>query len=93
MLTTDLLEEIIQESEKKHPLIGKYVAIKNMGMMMEPALKINLPSFLDTHSQNCSLIVDWEGEIEKPYLYFLSKEKGKKINIQGISHIIVTDVQ
>ena len=89
MLTTDLLEVIIHRSERSHPLIGKYVAITNMGMMMEPSLKINLPSFLDTHSQNCSLIVAWEGEIEKQNLYFLSKEKGKVVNLEGISHIVL----
>ena len=89
MLVSEALEKIIQSNEKAHLIIGNYLAIKNLGILMEDALKINMVSFLNNQSQNRSLIVNWEGEIDQSMLYFLSKEKGKVINLKGISHIVI----
>jgi hypothetical protein len=59
---------------------------------MEDALKINVPTFLNSNSQNRSFIVEWDGELSDPLLYFLSKEIGKTITLKGISHIITYEV-
>jgi len=92
MLASDALEGIINQSEKTHPLIGKYVALTNIGILMEDALKINVPTFLNSNSQNRSFLLKWDGELSDPLLYFLSKENGKTINLKGISHIITYEV-
>jgi len=92
MLASDALDGIINRNENSHPLIGKYVAITNIGILMEDALKINVPTFLNSNSQNRSFIVKWEGELNDPLLYFLSKENGKAISLKGISHIITNEV-
>lgn len=89
MFVSEALEKIIQSNEKTHPIFGNYIAIKNLGILMEDALKINMTSFLNNHSQNRTLIVNWEGEIDQSMLYFLTKKNGKVINLKGISHIII----
>lgn len=89
MLAFEALENIIQVAVKTHPTIGNYIAIKNLGIVMEDALKINMIAFLNNHSQNNTLIVDWIGEIDQTKLYFLSKKNGKIIDLLGVSHIVI----
>lgn len=80
-----LLTSIVLENNS----IGKYIALKNIGILFEPELKIDLLAVLDKFSKDYILVLQWEGEIENNNLYFLTKEKGKKINIKNLSHIII----
>lgn len=89
LVAYDALEMIMQNNEKTHPAIGKYTAILNLGILFQSAVKIDLFSFLERYSQNQSLIVAWEGEIDKNTLYFLSKTKGIQVDLTGISHLII----
>lgn len=87
MVASDKLESIMQNSESTHPEIGKYTAISNLGILFEKSLKFDFISFLDSHSKNQTLIIDWEGDIDKNKIYFLSKIKGLQFDITNISHI------
>jgi len=86
MVASDALETIMQNSENKHPEIGKYTAISNLGILFEKPLKFDFIHFLDSHSKNQTLFIYWEGEVDKNNLYFLSK-KGLQFDITNISHI------
>lgn len=68
---------------------GKCLAIKNIGILLEPELKIDFVQILDKYSSSNTLYVKWEGEIEDGILYFLTKEKGQKIDIKNLSHIVI----
>lgn len=68
---------------------GKYIAIQNIGILLEPELKADFTQILDKYSSSNILFVKWEGEIENGNLYFLSKEKGQQINIKNLSHIVI----
>ena len=87
MVVFDVLETIMQNCEKTHPEIGKYTAISNLGILFEKALKFDFIHFLDAHSKNQTLLIYWEGEVDKNKLYFLSKNKGLQFDITNISHI------
>lgn len=87
MVASDALETIMQNSENKHPEIGKFTAISNLGILFEKSLKIDFTHFLDSHSKNQALFIYWEGEVDKNQLYFLSKNKGLQFDISNISHI------
>jgi len=89
MLTSDILEVMLQNNGNVHPIIGQYTAICNPGILLENALKIDFVGFLDAHSKNQTLILYWEGETEKNTLYFLSKTKGLQFDLTNISHIII----
>lgn len=82
-----IIEELFSNSIEESDLYGKYLAIKNLGILFEPELKINFINLLDKYSYNNTLFVHWEGEEDNENLYFLSKEKGQKINIKNLSHI------
>ncbi len=86
MVASDALETIMQNSENKHPEIGKYTVISNLGILFEKPLKFDFIHFLDSHSKNQTLFIYWEGEVDKNNLYFLSK-KGLQFDITNISHI------
>lgn len=68
---------------------GKYLAIQNIGILLEPEMKADFAHILDKYSSSNILFVKWEGEIENGILYFLSKEKGQQINIENLSHIVI----
>lgn len=87
MVVFDVLETIMQNSEKTHPEIEKYTAISNLGILFEKPLKFDFIHFLDSHSKNQTLFIYWEGEVDKNQLFFLTKNKGLQFDISNISHI------
>lgn len=89
MKVTSELDKILNDELVSHTSYGRTIAISNIGILLEPNLKQDLRAILEKYSNNNSLFVKWNGEIENGYLHFLSKEKGIKININELSHIIV----
>ena len=55
--------------------IGTYLAVKNIGILFEPELKLNIRDILDSYSKNQCLIVQAETE-------FL-----ESIDLQGLSYL------
>lgn len=86
---TNIIEEIFEVSKVKHQDLGRILAIKNLGILFEPELKIDFLSLIDKYSSTNALFIQWDGEIENNTLYFLSKQKGQKINIKNLSHIAI----
>ncbi len=86
MKTKDLIHELIHSNIKSCDEIGKHIAIKNLGILFEPELKINFEHFLLTYSADYTLIIEWPGEISNNHLFFLSKEKGCRIELKNLTH-------
>ena len=59
----------------RHDKIGTYLAVKNIGILFEPELKLNIHDILDSYSKNQCLIVKTGAE-------FL-----ERINLQGLSYL------
>lgn len=87
MKAYDEINRIFDKAVFYHPNFGKTLAIANLGILFEPELKQNFKTIIDNHSTNNLLLIEWEGEIESNALYFMSKERGIKININNLSHI------
>lgn len=83
------LEKIFAKSITSHIEYGKILAISNIGILLETELKQNLNSLFDRFSQNNALFINFEGETDQEFIYFLTKEKGVKINIKNLSHIAI----
>ncbi len=84
-----ILDELFTSSISNNSGYGKYLAIHNLGILFEPELKTDFAQILDKYSSLNTLFVKWKGEIEDGILYFLTKEKGQKIDIKNLSHIIL----
>jgi len=87
MVASMKLSEILHDVSYTHPVFGNTLAITNIGILLEPSLKLNFPGFLDNFSQNNSLFLHWPGESDAESLYFLAKDQGIKIHIGNLSHI------
>lgn len=81
------LDELINNSVYNHDQFGEIISIKNLGILFEPNLKIDFHSFIDNLSKTNCLFLQWDGEIEKENLYFLTKTKGITINIKNLSNL------
>jgi hypothetical protein len=88
MKTKDLIDELIQSNINTSDEIGKHIAIKNLGILFEPELKINFEHILKTYSSINTLIIQWPGEISSNHLFFLSKEKGLKADLKNLTYTI-----
>lgn len=84
-----IMDELFTSSFSNNSEYGKYLAIYNLGILFEPELKTDFIQILDKYSSSNTLFVKWEGEIEDGFLYFLTKEKGQKIDIKNLSHIVI----
>lgn len=84
-----ILEELFASAVFEHPNYGSYLAIQNVALLLEPEIKIDFVKLLEKYSSTNALFVKWEGEIEDGILYFLTKEKGKRIDIKNLSHIAI----
>jgi hypothetical protein len=82
-----LIDEILNSCKESHPDYGEILAIENIGILLEPELKIDVQYLIQNNSVNNTLFVQWEGNIENNILYFLSKEQGIEINIQNLNYI------
>jgi len=83
------LDDILSNVIANNDLYGKTLSIKNLGILFEPDLKIDFLALIDNYSQNNILFIQWDGEIEKNKLFFLSRSNGKEINIKNLSHIVL----
>lgn len=84
-----LLDDVIVKNKIQHKEFGETIAIENIGLLLEPELKFNVEKFLSDYSQNNTLILKWEGEIDTNQLYFLTKNDNHKIDLNNISHIVI----
>jgi hypothetical protein len=87
MKTKDFIDEFFKTNIKSSDEIGKYIAIKNLGILFEPELKINFEHFLKTYSSDTTLIIEWSGTISSNQLFFLSKKNGLKIDLKNLTYI------
>ena len=87
--TLFIIDELFSSSITNDSAYGKYLAIQNVGILFEPELKTDFLQILDKYSSSNTLFVKWEGEIKDGILYFLTKEKGQKIDIKNLSHIVI----
>ena len=83
----DKLHKILSESLEQNSEFGEILSIKNVGILLEGELQIDFLHFLEQYSLQTPLFLLWNGDSDENTLYFLSKEKGKKISIKNLSFI------
>jgi hypothetical protein len=83
----DELHKILAESIEQNSEFGKILSIKNVGILLEEELQIDFLHFLEQYSLQTPLFLCWNGESDENTLFFISKEKGKKLSIKNLSYI------
>ena len=84
------LEKIIETNVYHSSEIGDYIAIRNIGILFEPALRLDLHAKFSTWSKTYVLIVDSaEGTIQKDIFYLAGDtDSSCTINLSDISYNI-----
>lgn len=82
-------ETVAAKGMKHHPDFGKYLAIKNIGILFEPELRLNLRMLFESISHDTLLIVCSNGIIQNETFYFNEPEDGFAINLSGLSHLVI----
>lgn len=88
LLADEKLEELIKSNVVSNPEIGKYVAIKNIGILFESKLKLDLRAKFDSWAKSYVLIVDAkEGIMINNTFYLVSAYNSSySINLSEISY-------
>ena len=88
LISQSELEKIMNDSTREHSDLGAYIAIKNLGILLEPNLKLDITAFFSRYSATNPLFIQWRGAMKQNKLHFLTEENGVTINLDNISHII-----
>lgn len=83
------LNKILNRNTQEYMDLGEYVAIKNIGILFEPEIRLDVKNFFQENSKNNLLIVLWEGDILDKEFYYLTKENGISLNLEDTSLIVL----
>lgn len=86
MIAEDALRKILSRGSVANEHLGEYLAIKNIGILFEPALKFDIVSILKNLSRDHVLIVKHEGEIREGIFYLVSHSTKQSINLEEITY-------
>jgi len=87
MVAEEALDKIIDQYTIQDHDVGNYVAIRNIGILFEPALHINLHAKVDSWSRTRVLIIYHEGTIHN-HVFFLTTNNETKysLNLKDITY-------
>lgn len=86
MIAEDALKEILSQNSNSSEAIGKYIAIKNIGILFEPILRLDLKTILSNWSRDYILIVYHEGEIRNDIFYLAPHVSKYSVNLKEITY-------
>ena len=86
MIAEDALRKILSRGSVANEHIGENLAIKNIGILFEPALKLDVLSILKNWSRDHILIVKHEGDIREGVFYLVSNSTKQTINLKEITY-------
>ncbi len=89
MIVGNVIYKLIQEHKALDNKIGYYIALKNIGILFEPTLKINMRMLIDSVSQSMTLILNTSGKVRNNTFYFIDEESGITVSLAGMSYYTI----
>ena len=86
MIAEDALNKIFSQGSCRNEEIGEYLAIKNIGILFEPALHIDVGTILKKWSRDHILVVMLEGEIQNGTFYLSDQEPKYSVSLNDITY-------
>ena len=74
---------------KADAIIGKYLALENIGILFEPELMLDLRSLIESSSINKCLFIKSDGVIENDCYYPFPATTNYKVNLKGLSFVVI----
>lgn len=89
LIANDQLHEIIEGGYFSYNDFKNGYALKNIGILFEPLLKIDFVALCKKYSRDSFFIIEHQGKINEENLYFLTQEAGKKIDIKELNYTVL----
>ena len=89
MLVGNVINRLILEHKSFDNSLGYVIAFKNIGILFEPGLKINLEVLLDSISKSITLVMCSLGVVKNDTFFFLNENSGISIDLMGMSYYVI----
>jgi hypothetical protein len=83
------LHEIIERRGFTKDEEGSIYALKNIGILFEPQLKIDFKALCKRYSRDSYLVIEHTGEIDNKNLYFLTRDAGIKMDLSDLNYTVI----
>lgn len=87
----ELLDKICANHIAEHSEFGKYLSLKNSGILFHNELKLDINAFIKKFSLLHPLFLEWEGLSTNNELFFLTQRNGQRVHIGDITHLNLTN--
>lgn len=93
MKAQDYVNDIFREYTRHSDDFGDFLAIKNIGILFEPLLKLDVFALINRWSQNQLLLIQQNDSLVENNIFHLTHNRSQEysVNLQGINHIVIVD--
>ena len=89
VVASETFESVATKGMQVHPEYGKYLAIKNIGILFEPSLRLNVRLLFESISHDTLLVVCSDGIVENDTFLFIKPTDGFGISLSGLSFLVI----
>lgn len=89
MYASDAIRKMIRQHTHEHAVYGRYVAMRNIGILFESALAFNLETIIEQTSKDELLIIQAKGCVANERFYFLSQQDNLSFSLKNLTYTIV----
>lgn len=87
LIAEDVLRGLFDRNVSYDNQLGAYVAIKNIGILYEADLRLDVKSILESSSKEHLTILKFDGEFKDGKLYFLTEQDKLSIDLSDLSYL------
>ena len=89
VVASETFESVAAKGMQVHPKYGKYLAIKNIGILFEPSLRLNVRLLFESISHDTLLVVCSDGIVQNDTFLFIKPTDGFGISLSGLSFLVI----
>lgn len=89
VVATGAFESVVTKGIQVHTEYGKYMAIKNIGILFEPSLRLNVRMLFESISHDSLLLVCSDGIVQNDTFFFMNSTEGFGISLSGLSYLVI----
>lgn len=89
VVATTTFDSLAAKEMNIHPVYGRYLAIKNIGILFEPSLRLNVRMLFESISHDTLLVVCSDGIVQNDTFHFIKPTDGFGISLSGLSFLVI----
>lgn len=90
-LAMENLESFIVDNTEELPIVGEYIALRNIGILFEPELQIDIRNFLEQWGKNQMVLFQLSpnAQIEDDRVYLSKYNRSFFFDLKGLNYITI----